>query len=67
MTVGEKIKPIYNQIKQNKAQYNLERYTPKICALSSENVNEYNFITDKEKSFVRKSSYNQKIQIFTIR
>ena len=34
MTVTKKIKTIDNKIEQNKAQYNLERQTTKISALS---------------------------------
>ena len=35
MSVSEKIKAINNKIKQNKAQYNLDRRTGKIAALLS--------------------------------
>ena len=35
MTVSEKIKTIDNKIKRNKAQYDLDRQTAKISALSS--------------------------------
>ena len=35
MTVSEKIKTIDNKIEQNKAQYDLDRQTTKIFALSS--------------------------------
>ena len=38
MSISEKIKTIDNKIEQNKAQYNLDRQTAKISALSSENV-----------------------------
>ena len=38
MRISEKIKTIDNKIEQNKAQYNLDRQTAKISALSSENV-----------------------------
>ena len=34
MTVTEKIKTIDNKIEQNKAQYDLDRQTAKIAALS---------------------------------
>ena len=37
MTVSEKIKTIDNKIQQHKAQYDLDRQTAKISALSSEN------------------------------
>ena len=38
MIVSEKIKIIDNKIEQNKAQYDLNRQTAKISALSSRNV-----------------------------
>ena len=43
MSISEKIKAIHNKIVQNKAQYNLDRQTAKILALSSENVSKYEF------------------------
>ena len=48
MTVSKKIKIINNKIEQSKAQYKLGRKTFKILALSSQNVNKYEFLTDKE-------------------
>ena len=41
MSISEKIKASNNKIKQNKAQYNLDRETAKISALSSENTSKY--------------------------
>ena len=48
MSIGEKIKAINNKIEQNKAQYNLDRETAKISALSSGNVSKYEFLTGKK-------------------
>ena len=48
MTVREKIKTIDKKIKQNKAQYDLDRQTAKIFALSSRNVSKYEFLTGKD-------------------
>ena len=45
MTVSKKIKTIDNKIKQNKAQYSLDRQTAKKSALSSGNVGKYEFLT----------------------
>ena len=45
MSISEKIKAINNKIEQNKAQYNLDRQTAKIFALSSANVSKYEFLT----------------------
>ena len=38
MTVSEKVKTINNKIEQNKAQYDLDRQTTKISALSLRHV-----------------------------
>ena len=59
MTISEKIKTINDKIKRNKAQYDLNRKTVKISALSSRNINKYEFLTSKdvlpEKKLARKS------------
>ena len=52
MTVGEKGRTINNTIEQNKTQYDLDRQTAKISALSSGNVSKYEFY-DQEKCFIR--------------
>ena len=41
-------KTIINKIEQNKSQYNLDRETAKISALSLGNVNRYGFLTGKD-------------------
>ena len=41
MSSNEKFKTIDNKIEQNKAQYDLDRETAKISALSSGNVGKY--------------------------
>ena len=48
MNITEKIKTINNKIKQNKAQYNLDKQTIKISAISSANVSKYEFLTSKD-------------------
>ena len=59
MSISEKIKAINNKIEQNKAQYNLNRQTVKISALSLGNVSKYEFLTGKdvlpEKDLVEKA------------
>ena len=47
MCISEKIKAIDNKIEQNKAQYNLDKQTAKISALSSGNVSKYELLTEK--------------------
>ena len=60
MSISEKIKAINNKIEQNKAQYNLDRQTAKIQALSTGNVGKYEFLTGKdvlpEKDFLEKAA-----------
>ena len=48
MSISGIIKAINNKIEQNKAQYDLDRKTSKISALSSRNVNKYELLTDKD-------------------
>ena len=43
MSTCEKVEEINNKIGQNKAQYNLDRQTAKISALSSGNSSKYRF------------------------
>ena len=45
MSISEKIKNSDNRIKQNKAEYTLDRQTAKSSALSSGNVSKYEFLT----------------------
>ena len=60
MSVSDKIKAINNEIEQNKAQYNLDRQTAKISALSSGNVSKYDVLTGKdilpEKNLLEKAA-----------
>ena len=46
--ISDKIKTIDKKIEQNKAQYNLDRETARISALSSGNVSKYEFFTGKD-------------------
>ena len=48
MCITKKIKTINNKIEQNKAQYNLDRQTAKISALSSASVSKYESFTGKD-------------------
>ena len=62
MSISEKVKIINNKIKENNAQYNLDRQTAKISALSSGNVSKYEFLTGKdvlpEKDLLEKAAKN---------
>ena len=48
VTINEKIETIDNKIKQNKAEYNLDRQSAEISPLSSGNVSKYQFLTGKD-------------------
>ena len=48
MTVCEKIKTIHYKIQLNKTQYDFDRQTAKIPALSSENVGNYRTLIGEE-------------------
>ena len=50
MSSSDKIKANNNKIKQNKAQFDLDKETAKISALSSGNVGKYKFLTEKDLS-----------------
>ena len=66
MSISEKIKTIINKIEQNKAQYNLDRQTAKISALSSGNVSKYEFLTEKgvlpEKDLLEKAATRKRFK-----
>ena len=51
MTVNDQIKILDRQIKQNKAQYDLDRKTAKISALFSGNLGKYEYFTDEDLNY----------------
>ena len=48
MTVSKKTKTIDHKTEKKKSQYDLDRQTAKISALSSGNVRTYEFLTKKD-------------------
>ena len=48
MTVTDQIKVLNRKIKQNEAQYDLDRKAAKISALSSNNLDKYEYLTGKD-------------------
>ena len=48
MTVTDQIKLLDNKIKQNEAQYHLDRKAAKISALSSGNLDRYEYLTGED-------------------
>ena len=66
MSISDKIKAINKKIDQNKAQYDLNRQTPKISVLSSGNVSKYEFWTGKDvlpkKDLLEKSAASKRFE-----
>ena len=48
MTVTDQIKILNRKIKQNEAQYDLDREAAKISALSSKNLDKYEYLTGED-------------------
>ena len=48
MTVTDQIKILNRKIKQNEAQYDLDRKAAKMSALSSNNLDKYEYLTDED-------------------
>ena len=48
MTVADQIKILDRKIKQNETQYNLDRKSAKISALSSKNLAKYEHLTGED-------------------
>ena len=48
MTVTDQITNLNRKIKQNEAQYDLDRKTAKISALSSNNLDKYEYLTGED-------------------
>ena len=48
MTVTDQIKILNIKIRQNEAQYDLDRKAAKVCALSSNNMDKYAYLTGED-------------------
>ena len=70
MSISGKIKAINIKIEQNKAQYDLDRQTAKISALSSGNVSKYEFLTGKdvwpENDLLEKAAIMKRFEYFPL-
>ena len=51
MIVTDQIKILDKKIKQNEAQYDLDRKAAKISALSSKNLDEYEYLTGEDLNY----------------
>ena len=70
MSISGKIKAINIKIEQNNAQYDLDRQTAKISALSSGNVSKYEFLTGKdvwpENDLLEKAAIMKRFEYFPL-
>ena len=48
MTITDQIKILNRKVMQNEAQYDLDRKAAKICALSSNNLDKYEYLTSED-------------------
>ena len=51
MTIIEQVKILDDKIKSNKAQYDLDRETAKISALSSKELEKYEYVTAEDLGY----------------
>ena len=51
MTLTDELKVLDDKIKTNQAQYNLDRETAKISALSSEKLDKYEYLTEEDLGY----------------
>ena len=51
MTVTDQIKILDKKIKQNEAQYDLDRKAAKISTLSSKNLDKYEYLTGEDPNY----------------
>ena len=54
MTITDQIKILNNKFQQNEAQYDLDRRGAKISALSSNNLDKYEYLTGENIMFKTK-------------
>ena len=52
MTVADQIKILDRKVMQNEAQYDLDREAAKIFALSSNNLNKYEYLTGENLNYM---------------
>ena len=51
MTINEQIKILDNKIRTNQAQYDLDRQNTKIAALSSRELDKYEYLTSEDLGY----------------
>ena len=51
MTITEQVKILYDKIKAHKAEHDLDRQAAKVSALSSGELEKYEYLTDKDSGY----------------
>ena len=68
MKLTEQVKILYDKIKANKAHYNLDREAAKISALSSGELEKYEYLTDEDLAYkpdvIQKFEYSPLGKVF---
>ena len=63
MTINEQIKILDNKIRSNKAQYDLDRENAKISALSSGEIDKYEYSTGEDLGYKPDVEQKQSLNI----
>ena len=66
MTVTDQIKILNRRIKQNEAQYDLDRKAAKISALSSNNLDKYEYLTGEDLGLKPSTGEQAKFEYFPL-
>ena len=66
MTVTDQIKILNRKIKQNEAQYDLDREAAKISAFSSNNLDKYEYLTGEDLDLKPSTVEQAKFQYSTL-
>ena len=64
MTITDQIKTLDRKIMQNEAQYDLDRKAAKISALSSNNLDKYEYLTGEDLGLKASSIEKLNLNIF---
>ena len=66
MTVADQAKILYRKIKQNEAQYDLDRKAAKISIPSSKNLKKYEYLTAKDLGYEPSAPEKEKFEYFPL-
>ena len=66
ITVTDQLKILHTKIMQNEAQYDLDRKAAKISALSSNNLEKYEYLTDKDLGLKPSTVEQAKFEYFPL-